>query len=165
MFRLMRERPVDGMEVEWLLDLAFAPGRGALSSYQLRQDVDPISELCVVARDEYEALAGCVRYWPIRIGERGDAGLLLGPIAVHPTRQGEGLGALLMSDTLERAAKLGWTRVLLIGDEPFYSRYGFSRDKLSQVSFPKPYNPARLLGKELIPNAFLGCSGEVRSWG
>lgn len=164
MFRLMREQPSDGPEVEWLLDLAFAPGRGALSSYQLRQDVEPIAELCSIARDEYDVLAGCIRYWPVLIGERGDAALLLGPIAVHPTRQGEGLGALLMSETLDRAVDLGWSRVLLVGDAPYYSRFGFNRDRLSQVSFPKPYNPARLLGRELISNAFLGCSGEVRRW-
>jgi predicted N-acetyltransferase YhbS len=164
MFRLTREQPSDGPEVEWLLDLAFAPGRGALSSYQLRQGVDPIADLCVVARDDYDVVAGCVRYWPVRIGARGDEALLLGPIAVHPTRQGEGLGALLMSETLECAAELGWSRVILIGDESYYSRFGFYCDRLSEVTFPKPYNPVRLLGRELIPNAFFGCSGEVRRW-
>src|SRR5690625_8043669 len=68
MFRLMRERPEDGPEVEWLLDLAFAPGRTALSSYRLREGVAPVAELCTVARDDYDALAGCIRYWPVQIG-------------------------------------------------------------------------------------------------
>ena len=76
------------------LDLAFAPGRAALSSYRLRDGVEPVAELCLVARDEYDALAGAIRYWPVRVGAAGHAALLLGPVAVHPTRQGEGLGAL-----------------------------------------------------------------------
>jgi predicted N-acetyltransferase YhbS len=164
MFRLMRERPEDGPEVEWLLDLAFAPGRTALSSYRLREGVPPVAELCTVVRDEYDALAGCIRYWPVRIGKTGTPALLLGPVAVHPTRQGEGIGALLMRETLAEAAELGWERVILVGDLPYYARFGFSREPVRTITFPAPYNPDRLLGKALIPPGFDGCSGMVRSW-
>lgn len=160
----MQERPGDLAEVEWLLDLAFAPGRTALSSYQLRAGVDPIAELCIVARDEYDVLAGCIRYWPVRIGERGDVALLLGPVAVHPTRQGEGLGALLMWESLDLAEKAGWERVILVGDAPYYNRFGFTRDPVRALDYPQPFNPERLLGKELVAGAFCGCSGIVRRW-
>ena len=162
MFRLMQEKPDDGAEVEWLLDLAFAPGRAALSSYQLRDGVEPIHALCTIARDEYKVLAGAIRYWPVRIGEAGHPALLLGPIAVHPTRQGEGLGALLIGDSLARAAEAGWTRALLVGDAPYYARFGFSTDVTRALDFPRPYNPERLLGKSLSPGAFDGCYGLVR---
>ncbi|MEO1277087.1 MAG: hypothetical protein AAFV96_17510, partial [Pseudomonadota bacterium] len=64
MFRLLPERPSDDQEVETLLDLAFAPGRGALSSYQLRAGIEPVGPLCTVARDEFDALVGAIRYWP-----------------------------------------------------------------------------------------------------
>src|SRR5690625_2703 len=164
MFRLMRERPEDGPEVEWLLDLAFAPGRTALSSYRLREGVAPVAELCTIARDDYDALAGCIRYWPVRIGEAGQPALLLGPVAVHPTRQGEGIGALLIRETLARAEELGWERVILMGDPPYYARFGFSRHHLCDISFPSPYNPDRLLGKALIDGAFDECKGMVRGW-
>lgn len=162
MFRLMQETPQDRAEVEWLLDLAFAPGRGALSSYQLRKGVEPIASLCTIARDEYDVLAGCIRYWPVLLGSAGHPALLLGPIAVHPTRQGEGLGALLMGESMDLAADSGWTRILLIGDAPYYGRFGFQRHFTRNLDFPKPYNPDRLLGKELLPGAFDGCSGLVR---
>jgi predicted N-acetyltransferase YhbS len=164
MFRLMREQPEDGPEVEWLLDLAFAPGRTALSSYRLREGVAPVAELCTVVRDDYDALGGCIRYWPIRIGETGAPALLLGPVAVHPTRQGEGIGALLVRETLAEAASLGWERAILVGDLPYYARFGFSRDPVRALGFPAPYNPDRLLGKALVPDAFEGCTGMVRSW-
>lgn len=164
MFRLMRERPSDAAEVEWLLDLAFAPGRTALSSYRLREGVPPVADLCSVIRDEYEALAGCIRYWPVRIGEAGHPALLLGPVAVHPTRQGEGIGALLMRDTLAEATAHGWERVVLIGDLPYYARFGFTREAVVGLDFPSPYNRNRLLGKPLVPDAFAFCSGMVRRW-
>ncbi len=163
-FRVLRERPEDGYEVDWLLDLAFAPGRTALSSYRLRQGVAPVSELCMVVRDEYDALAGCIRYWPVRIGDVGAPALLLGPVAVHPTRQGEGVGALLMRETLADAAALGWTRVVLVGDLPYYARFGFSREAACKLEFPPPNNPDRLLGRALSAGAFDDCSGIIRAW-
>ena len=162
MFRLMREREADAAEVEWLLDTAFAPGRTALSSYRLREGVAPVADLCLVARDEFDAVAGAIRFWPIRIG--GAAALLLGPVAVHPTRQGEGLGALLIGEALERAAELGWTRVVLVGDEPYYARFGFRRALAEGLAFPEPTNPARVLARELVPGALRGVAGEVCRW-
>ncbi|WP_188790509.1 GNAT family N-acetyltransferase [Salipiger pallidus] len=157
MFTLSQEKPGDWWEVETLYDLCFAPGRTLLSSYRLRDGVAPVPELCRVARDEGGTLGGAIRYWPIRIG-RWQA-LLLGPVAVHPIAQGEGLGAALIRDTLERARDLEWGRVLLVGDEPYYKRFGFV--KLEGVEMPPPTNPDRILGVELKPCAWQGVTGEV----
>jgi len=164
MFRILRETPDDGDEVEFLFDLAFAPGRTALSSYRLRDGVSPVADLSLLARDEYEAIAGAIRYWPVRIGKAGSPALLLGPVAVHPTRQGEGLGALLIAESLERARNRGWTRVILVGDEPYYRRFGFSRAAATALDYPPPTNPDRLLARELAPGAFEGVAGLVRRW-
>jgi predicted N-acetyltransferase YhbS len=164
MFRILREKPDDVAEVEFLYDLAFAPGRTALSSYRLRDGVPPVEELGLIARDDYDALAGAIRYWPVRVGEGGDPALLLGPVAVHPTRQGEGLGALLITESLERAAALGWTRVILVGDEPYYRRFGFGREVARALDYPPPTNPDRLLARALAPGAFEGVSGMVGRW-
>lgn len=164
MIRIIRETPQDSAEVEYLFDLAFAPGRTALSSYRLRDGVEPVADLSLVARDDTDALAGAIRYWPVRIGEPGAPALLLGPVAVHPTRQGEGLGALLIAESLERAAALGWTRVVLVGDEPYYRRFGFTREAGRSLDYPPPTNPDRLLARALVPGAFDGVGGMVRRW-
>lgn len=164
MFRVAQERGEDVDEVEALLDLAFAPGRLALSSYRLRDGVDRVAELCLLARDEFDVVVGAIRFWPIVIGEMTAEALLLGPIAVHPTRQAEGLGALLMSESLGRAAEHGWTRVVLIGDEPYYKRFGFTRALGRALDYPPPTNPDRLLARALAPNAFEGVRGMVRRW-
>ena len=85
--------------------------------------------------------------------------LLLGPVAVHPTHQGEGLGALLIAESLNKAQSLGWARVMLVGDAPYYQRFGF--EKLEGVIMPPPTNPDRVLGCELAPGAWDGLTGEV----
>jgi predicted N-acetyltransferase YhbS len=140
-----------------IYDRCFAPGRTALSSYRLRDGVDPVAALCCVLRDDMDILAAVIRYWPVRVGGRPT--LLLGPVAVHPTRQGEGLGALLIRETLAEARRLGWERVLLVGDHPYYRRFGF--EKKDGVEMPPPTNPDRVLGMALQPGAWDGVTGKV----
>ena len=123
MIELKAEQQDDWWEVEALYDLCFAPGREALSSYRLRDDVPPVEGLSQVARDEQGILAGAIRFWPVHIG--ADDALLLGPVAVHPTHQGEGLGGSLIRDSLAKAQESGWARCMLVGDEPYYRRFGF----------------------------------------
>ena len=157
MFEICPETPADEAEVEALYDLCFAPGRTALSSYRLRDGVPRVADLCLVLRDPTGTLQAAIRFWPVRVA--GRPVLLLGPIAVHPTAQGEGLGGLLMRDSLSRARALGWDRVLLVGDAPYYSRFGFSR--LDHVVMPPPTNPDRVLGLELSPGAWVDVAGLV----
>jgi predicted N-acetyltransferase YhbS len=164
MLNILPETPADRTEVETLYDLAFAPGRSALSSYRLREHVEPVAGLSLIARDEYATLAAAIRFWPVRIGTNLDPALLLGPIAVHPTHQGEGLGGLLISESLHNARAQGWTRVILIGDEPYYRRFGFSRSMGRAFAYPPPTNPDRLLARALEAGAFDGVSGMVLNW-
>lgn len=160
MYILTAETGPDIFEVEALYDLCFAPGREALSSYRLRDDIPPVAALSHVARDPDDILAGAIRYWPVHVGE--DDALLLGPVAVHPTRQGEGLASLLIRETLAKAQQLGWKRVMLVGDAPYYARFGFT--VLENVTMPPPTNPERVLGHALIAGAWRGVSGDVSRW-
>lgn len=164
MFRIRPETPRDTAEVEQLFDLAFAPGRTALSSYRLRDGIEPEPGLSLVARDEYDTLAGAIRYWRVRVGAAGRPALLLGPVAVHPTRQGEGVGAAVIAQSLASAEAAGWTRVILVGDAPYYRRFGFTREAALALDFPPPTNPDRLLARALAPGAFDGTGGLVRRW-
>lgn len=157
MYRLEEESEDDWWEVEALFDLCFAPGRTALSSYRLRDGVETVAALCAVLRDAGGVLAAAIRYWPVEVG--GQDALLLGPVAVHPTRQGEGLGGLLIRESLAEARRLGWERVMLVGDAPYYGRFGFAR--LDGVVIPPPTNPDRVLGLALKRGAWDGVTGAV----
>jgi predicted N-acetyltransferase YhbS len=156
MYTIAPEKPDDHWEIEALYDLCFAPGREALSSYRLRQGAPPLAGLCRVARDDLGVLAGAIRFWPVQIGQAQAA--LLGPIAVHPTRQGEGLGAALMGDSMAAAHDTGWARILLVGDAPYYGRFGF--EHLPNIIMPPPTNPARVLGY----GDWAGVAGHVTRW-
>ena len=113
---LAHETPADHWEVEALYDLCFSPGRTALSSYRLREDVAPIADLCWTARDPDGVLSGVIRCWPCYVGDVPV--VLLGPVAVHPTRQGEGLvarvGRLPLTRTRTRIRTLTLTLALTL---------------------------------------------------
>ncbi|MEX0328125.1 MAG: GNAT family N-acetyltransferase [Ruegeria sp.] len=159
-FEIRPEESEDWWEVEALYDLCFAPGREALSSYRLRDDVDPVAGLSLVARDGQGILAGAIRFWPVMICDQ--EALLLGPVAVHPTHQGEGLGGYLIHQGVDAGRVLGWNRVMLVGDAPYYARFGFK--PLTGVEMPPPTNPERVLGLELSPGSWLGVAGPVKRW-
>ncbi len=160
MYALSVETDPDFFEVEALFDLCFAPGREALSSYRLRDDVPSVAALNHVARDAEGILAGAIRYWPVRVATA--PALLLGPVAVHPTRQGEGLAAMLIRETLAIARHAGWERVMLVGDAPYYGKFGFRQ--LPDVTMPPPTNPDRVLGHALTDAAWDGVTGGVTRW-
>lgn len=160
MIELQAEQADDRWEVEALYDLCFAPGREALSSYRLRDGVPPVAGLSQVARDSDGILAAAIRFWPVLVGAA--PALLLGPVAVHPTRQGEGLGGSLIRDSLAKAEESGWARVMLVGDAPYYLRFGFTR--LEGVEMPPPTNPDRVLGLALQDGAWEGIRGQVTRW-
>ena len=161
MFKLAPETGEDAGQVEYLFDVVFGPGRTSLSSYRLREGVDPVRDLCLVARDASGFLTGAIRYWPIAVGGADAGNVLLGPVAVHPTCQGEGLGSLLIRDSPARAAHRGVRSVVLVGDAPYYGRFGFRKAGL--LDFPPPANPERVLALGLVDGAFDALVGPVTS--
>jgi predicted N-acetyltransferase YhbS len=161
MWQIRAERPDDADAVDALVTLCFGPGRLAKTAYRLREGVGEVRELSFVAVDGGDAaLLGSVRFWPIRVG--GHPSLLLGPLAVQPHLRGQGIGIGLMQHGLEAARLSGGESVLLVGDEPYYAKVGFSRLPPDRVRFPGPVDPARVLGLSLVSGALLSLSGMVR---
>jgi predicted N-acetyltransferase YhbS len=155
------ESSEDIADIEVLLDLAFGSERSGKTVYRLREGVAPIPELCTVIREE-GVLKGTLRFWPIVIGEQRVPALLLGPVAVAPADRGKGYARELIWAGLERARELGYRIVLLVGDEPYYLKFGFTRAFTTKLSLPGPVNLDRFLGLELQPRALAGVSGTVQ---
>ena len=158
MFTLRPERPQDGPAIETLLDVSFGPGRFAKTAYRLREGVAAIPALSYVAEEDGE-LRGTIRYWPVLIG--GMASLMLGPIAVLAAHRGRGMAVGLMNETLALAAALGHRSVVLVGDEPYYARVGFSRVPAGRITMPGPVDTARLLWRELAPGGLDDLKGAI----
>lgn len=158
------EMPFDVAAREALLDAAFGAGRLSKTSERLREGRLPAAGLAFAAVDDTERLLATVRLWHIRAGSAG-AALLLGPLAVGCGAQGQGLGAALMRHAINTARVLGHRAILLVGDLPYYARFGFSPVPTSGLVLPGPVDRARFLGLELKAGALSGARGLVTATG
>lgn len=150
---------------EALLDRAMGAGRKRKSSEKLRRGRRPSEGLAFVARNEDGTVVGTVRLWDVRLGDNGAAALLLGPLAVDPAVKSAGIGSTLMRHAIAEAARLGHCAVLLVGDGPYYARFGFSAEKTGRLAMPGPYERDRFLALELAPDALDGARGTLKASG
>ncbi|MBX3582135.1 MAG: N-acetyltransferase [Rhizobiaceae bacterium] len=154
---------------EALLNRAMGAKWKRKSSQKLRRGRRPSEGLAFVAYDEAGGLVGTVRLWDVALGDGvtgdGRAALLLGPLAVDPSCKSAGIGKALMQHAVAEAARLGHTAILLVGDAPYYARFGFSADKTENLAMPGPYERDRFLALELVPGALDGARGVLKAAG
>jgi predicted N-acetyltransferase YhbS len=148
---------------EALLDACFGQDRFQKTCERLREGRMPAEGLSLVI-DRDGAIIGTVRLWHVSAGPNRPA-LMLGPIAIDPSCQSLGLGAKLMREALARAVDQGHGAVLLVGDAPYYERFGFSAGKTGSLWMPGPYERSRFLALELEAGALDGARGLVSATG
>lgn len=151
--------PADLPAIALLHAKVFGPGRFTRTAYRIREGTPPISRYCrtVLLGDQ---LIAAVRLTPITIGGAG-SGVLLGPVAVDPDFASQGFGKRLITEAIAAAKQDGVKLVLLVGDEPYYGRFGFQVVPAGQINLPGPVDPRRLLAAELEPGTLAGMHGLV----
>jgi predicted N-acetyltransferase YhbS len=155
---ILAERPNDAQAIERLHERTFGPGRFVLSAYRIREHVDHLLELSFTAWIG-TLLVGSVRQLPVCIGDT--PALMLGPLTVEPPFRSRGVGRALLDRALADAKKAGHRLVILVGDEPYYSRVGFKAVPKGRATMPGPVDYDRLLVAELVDGAFEGVSGTI----
>ena len=156
---ILAETASDALPIERLHQRTFGPGRFALSAYRLREHVDHLLELSFTARIG-TLLVGSVRQLPICVGDT--KALLLGPLTVEPPFRSRGVGRMLLDRSLQDAKAKGHRLIILVGDEPYYSRVGFKVIPKGRATMPGPVDYSRLLVVELVEGAFEGVAGDIR---
>jgi predicted N-acetyltransferase YhbS len=161
-FEIRLETEEDAQALSQLSAEAFGPGRFARSAYRVREGVPPVASLSLAGWVD-KRLVGGVRFTAIRIGAM-EASALLGPLVVDPAVKGNGYGKALVGEGLTRARTEGFSLVLLVGDMPYYGRFGFQPVPPGKITLPGPVDPHRLLALELVPGALSGVAGQVRAY-
>ena len=161
-FAIRAERASDVVAREALLDACFGVNRHTRTCQRLRDGRAPAEGLALSAVRQGR-LVGTLRLWHVSVGDV--PALLLGPLAVDPSCRELGLGAALMNRALAAAGRLGHGAVILLGDAPYYARFGFSARKTIDISLPGPFERDRLLGLELRYGALDGISGMIAATG
>ena len=163
MTTIRQERPVDVDAREALLDQAFGDTRNRKSSERLREDRLPAEGLAFIAA-EGRRVVGTARLWNVACGT-GKPALLLGPVAVAADYRSRGIGAALVRRAVAEARKRGHAAIVLVGDAPYYGRFGFSAAKTGALWMPGPFERHRLLALEVTPGALDGASGLIAASG
>jgi predicted N-acetyltransferase YhbS len=148
---------------ERLLDRVWGSARFEKTAERLREGRSPAAGLSLVAEDA-SRIVGTVRLWHICAGP-GRPALLVGPLAVEADVRDRGIGSALMRRALATARRRGHHAVLLVGDAPYYSRFGFSTEKTGALWLPGPCERHRLLGCELAPGGLDGAHGLIGATG
>jgi len=157
-FAIRAERASDVVAREWLLDACFGENRRKRTCQRLRDGRAPAEDLAFSALAQGR-LVGTLRLWHVSAG--GIPALLLGPLAVDNTCRKLGVGAALMDHALAAAKARGHRAVILLGDAPYYARFGFSAAKTAELSLPGAFEHHRLLGLELSEGALDGAWGMI----
>lgn len=157
-FAIRAERAADVMMREALLDACFGENRHDRTCQRLRDGRAPAAGLALSAVRE-GTLVGTVRLWHVSAG--GRPALVLGPLAVDPACRELGIGAALMNQALAAARARGHAAVILLGDAPYYARFGFTGEKTSALSLPGPFERDRLLAIEFQAGALDGAEGMI----
>jgi predicted N-acetyltransferase YhbS len=157
-FAIRSERASDVVAREALLDACFGANRQTRTCQRLRDGRAPAEGLAFSAV-RLGRLVGTLRLWHVSAG--GVPALVLGPLAVDPTCRELGVGRALMNLALAVARARGHGAVILLGDAPYYARFGFSAAKTGELSLPGPFEHGRLLGLELREGALDGAWGMI----
>src|SRR3954471_7737095 len=157
-FAIRNERASDIAAREALLDASFGANRGARTCQRLRDGRAPADGLAFSAVRGGK-LVGTLRLWHVDAGRR--PALVLGPLAVDPSCRKLGIGAALIRHSVAAATARGHAAVILLGDAPYYGRFGFTAASAANLSLPGPFEHERLLGLELRKGALDGACGPI----
>jgi predicted N-acetyltransferase YhbS len=161
-FAIRAEKTSDVVAREALLDACFGENRHLRTCQRLRDGRAPAEGLAFSAMAEGR-LVGTLRLWHVSAG--GIPALMLGPLAVEASSRKFGAGTALMDHALAAATTRGHRAVILLGDAPYYARFGFSPEKMAELSLPGPFERDRLLGLELAADALDGACGMIVATG
>ena len=158
-YKILHERPADDSLIEPLLDRCFGCDRHHKTVYRLREAVAPIPELSFAAVAHDDGLLGSLRFWPIRIGAA--PAILLGPLAVEPALQGNGIGRGLLRPGLIQAKRQDAQICVVVGAPSYYAPFGFETAAGHGLILPGPVEPERFQVLEIAPGALAGVTGMI----
>lgn len=157
---IVPEHPEHAVLIDPLLDRTFGRNRRQRTTYRLRDGVPPIAALCFASVDDDGSFLGSLRFWPLFVGGR-DA-ILLGPLAVDPMLQGQGIGKAMVVHGLAAAAALGHEICVVVGPPAYYRPFGFINASAAGLIMPGPVEAARFQVTELRPGALKGLHGVLQ---
>lgn len=109
-------------------------------------------------------VVGHALFTPVTVTmENKETSLLgLGPVAVLPLRQHQGVGTLMIAGCLEHLRASGHKGVVVVGEPGYYRRFGFIPAARWGLRWEMDVPEEDFMAMELTPGVLAGVSGVVR---
>jgi predicted N-acetyltransferase YhbS len=152
----------DYEQIAGLHTLAFNGDAEARLVGKLRRTPKYVPELSLVAKYGNDVI-GHILFYPIKINthRKKRISLALAPLSVTPSFQNRKVGSRLIKEGLERARKLGFKSVIVVGHPEYYPRFGFERASKYGISAPFDVPDNALFAIELKKDGLKNCSGTI----
>jgi len=160
--KIRPETAQDLTKITEVNNLAFGQKNEGMLVEKLRQTDRFISELSLVAELEGR-IVGHILFYPvtIRSADSEFTSLSLGPMAVIPELQRQGIGSRLVTEGLAAAARLGHRSVIVLGHPEYYPRFGFKPASRWNIKAPFDAPDEAFMALELVKDELAGKSGVV----
>ncbi len=157
------EQAMDAFKIKTINDLAFEGHNESELIAGIRQTDAFIPELSLVAEREGEVV-GHILFSHISIDHETGSfpSLALAPVAVHPGHQLKGIGSTLIWEGINRAKKLGYSSVVVLGHPEYYPTFGFIPAGEKGIEAPVEVPREAFMVLELVPNALDHVKGKVK---
>jgi len=161
-FVIRPERENDILKIREVNDSAFGQKNEGILIERLRQTDNFIPELSLVA-ERNDEIVGHILFYPviIRSATAKYHSLSLGPMAVSPEYQRQGIGSRLVKEGLEAAKTLGHKSVIVVGHPEYYPRFGFKPASQWKIKVPFDLPDEVFLALELVIDELKCKSGTV----
>jgi len=156
------ERENDTLKIREVNDSAFGQKNEGILIERLRQTENFIPELSLVAELNDEII-GHILFYPVIIRSPTSKfrSISLGPMAVSPEYQRQGIGSQMVKEGLETAKTLGHKSVIVVGHPEYYPRFGFKPASQWKIKVPFDVPDEAFLALELVIDELKGKSGTV----
>ena len=161
MLEIRLESVGDEAAIRQVNELAFARQNEANLVDVLRDAVEDVISLVAVQDGQ---IVGHILFSPVQIesSEGVTEAIGLGPMAVRPNYQGQGIGSQLVEHGLLACQKAGFTIAIVLGHPTFYPRFGFVPTKPLGIQWEHDVPEEAFMVKALAENALAGVTGVVK---
>ena len=166
-FTIRQEEKRDYPAVHTLIEQAFkdipeSDHREQFLVERLRQSPAFIPELSLVAELGTEIIGQVILSKVEIVADHSTPSLGMAPLSVLPNHQKSGIGTALIREAHQRAIRLGYHSVVLLGHPDYYTRFGYRKASTYGICFPFDAPDECCMVAELIPNGLNNVHGTVQ---